>query len=129
MKMRNLRGDDLFVLLPMIAKLDIKEELTALFDGSYASGATSKKQSEKEVQAIGIKAMTAIIQKALLNVHAIKGDLNAWLASLTGKKEDTIKNMPLVEYTGLVAEAIRNKEIREAFTRAVSFMTGRQSSG
>jgi type IV secretory pathway VirB2 component (pilin) len=119
MKIRKLRGDDLFLLLPIIAKLDVKDELVSIMD----KGSSRKKGTAAETRQAGIEAMASIVQKALSNLGAIKDDLNELLANLTGSTAEKIAALSLSSYVGLVISLFKSDDIKEVFTSAATLLT------
>jgi hypothetical protein len=131
MELRELRGDDLFTILPIIAKLDIKDQLTSLFDGSGVDAETAKKLANKKItkeerndiaQKQGGKILIGLLQQALMNINKIKGDINDLLADLTGESVEKIKDLPVNEYVSLLIKFFKKPELKEVFTSAVSAM-------
>ena len=109
MELRELRGDDLFEILPIIGKLDVKDDLIAAFEGQIAG-------DEQDVEKVGVKVMANLVQKAAINLPLIRDDLNKLLADLSGTKVKEIQELSLVEYTKLVFALFKKPEIKEVFT-------------
>ena len=111
LEMRELKGDDLFTLLAIVGKMDIKDEFMTLFQNNVESGSVAnvvpldhkKKQptkaelakQEAEAERRGMEAMAGMLQKVLLNAGKLKGDINALLADLTGETLVTVQNLSL----------------------------------
>jgi hypothetical protein len=114
--LRELKGDDLFTILPIIAKLVDKKELEDLFNGSKAD-------TSKTAQELGVTAVAGLVQKALLNIKAIRSDLNELLADLTNREVEDIQALGVTEYTGLIVELFRKHELKEVFSQASSLLT------
>ena len=138
--MRELRGDDLFTILSILGKLDVKDDLIAAFDQGKQSSVqlpgaklekkktkseleVEKAQLDKEAEARGIRIVAAIVQRVLLNISVVKGDINSLLADLTSKTDQEIVKLGIVQYTGLVVGLFKKPEIREVFTLAASLLT------
>lgn len=149
LEMRELRGDDLFSLLAIIGKLDIKDEFISMFEANVESETKAKlvlldhqdkKLSKKDQEAAekaqeanqikaeavdqkrGAVAMATILQKALLNIKAIKTDLNSLLADLTSKTVKDIEELSLKEYTALVIAFFRKPELADFFSSIASLL-------
>src|SRR5574344_1177442 len=112
LEMRELKGDDLFTLLSIVGKMDIKDEFIKMFEDNTQSDKVvpmDHKQKEPtkaelakqeaEAEKRGMQAMAGMLQKALLNAGTLKGDINSLLADLTGKPNKTIESLGLKEYT------------------------------
>ena len=61
MEMRELKGDDLFPLLEIVGKLDIKDEFVALFDSDDGPDA----EDEQAVEKRGMEIMANLLQTVL----------------------------------------------------------------
>ena len=113
MELRDLRGDDLFKILPIIGKLDVKDDMISVMSAGVGEGFAQEQ---------GIKVMVTVVQKALLNLPLIQDDLNSLLADLTGTSIKDIKKLGAVEYTKLVVTLFKKPEIKEVFTSAASLL-------
>jgi hypothetical protein len=116
MELRNLRGDDLFLILPILAKLIDKGELEAIFK------AGENKQGEDPAN-LGASIISGLIQKALVNIKDIRGELNSLLSELTGESVKKIQTLGISEYTGLIIALFKKPELKEVFTSAALLLT------
>lgn len=147
LEMRELKGDDLFTLLGIIGKLGIKDEFIQLFEQNIEETSADKiavipqdhkkkeptkaeKEKleaekirlEKEAQRRGMEAMAGLMQKLLTNINNIKPDINGLLADLTGESVETIKDLNLKDYTGLIMDFFRKKELQDFFSSIASLL-------
>lgn len=133
LEMRPLGGGDLFPMLAIIGKLDIKDEVVKLFDGGYAAEIDEKKLkglSEEEAEAYkkeeaekqGKVVAAELLQVLLQNIGRVKNDINQLLANLTGKKTTVIENLPLTEYTALIISFAKKPELIDFFKSVGSLM-------
>lgn len=143
LELRELKGDDIFTLLGIVGKLDIKDEFIQLFEKNVESTATvvpldhkkkeptktekeklevQKKQLEKEAEKRGMEAMAGLLQKVLLNAKRLKTDINELLADLTGVKQKDIQELGLTEYTGLIIKFFKKPELQDFFTSIASLL-------
>lgn len=124
LEMRELRGDDLFTVLSIVGKLDIKDELVNIFNKDtnivQLSDHKDKKptKAEKEIQekAIekhGMVLMAGILQKVMVNLNKIKPEVNAFLAELCGVPVTKIQVLGLVEYMGLIKQFTQKTELKD----------------
>lgn len=127
MEIRNLRGDDVFAVLNILGKLELKDELVKVF-GEFSGDEKKKKLTEAEIQKRGMNVMAALLQQVLRNILVVKDDINGLLASLTEKSIDDITSLGAGEYTKLVIQLFKNPEIKEVFTSAASLMTDETAS-
>ena len=145
LEMRELKGDDLFTLLSIVGKMDIKDEFMTLFQNNVESGSVAnvvpldhkkkqptkaelakqeadKAKQEAEAERRGMEAMAGMLQKVLLNAGKLKGDINALLADLTGETLATVQNLSLKDYTGLIITFFKKPELADFFSSIASFL-------
>lgn len=138
LEMRELQGDDLFSLLAIVGKLDIKDDFIALFEGNVDSEKVvtmdhkNKKPSkaqiadmakkEKEAEKRGMEAMAGLMQKVLMNSGKLKTDINVLLADLTDKKPEEIQKLNLKDYTGLIIAFFKKPELADFFSSIASLL-------
>ena len=145
LEMRELKGDDLFTLLSIVGKMDIKDEFMTLFQNNVESGSVAKvvpldhkkkqptkaelakqeadkAKQEAEAERRGMEAMAGMLQKVLLNAGKLKGDINALLADLTGETLATVQNLSLKDYTGLIITFFRKPELSDFFSSIASLL-------
>ena len=132
LEMRELRGDDLFTLLSIVGKMDIKDEFMALFKDNTTPVTLDhkKKQPTKAEQAKidaeaeerGMQAMAAMLQKVLMNAGILKNDINALLSALTEQPLATIQNLGLNDYMDLIFAFFAKPELKGFFSRIASLL-------
>lgn len=151
LEMRELKGDDLFTLLAIVGKMDIKDEFMTLFQNNVESGSVAnvvpldhkkkqptkaelakqeadKAKQEAEAERRGMEAMAGMLQKVLLNAGKLKGDINALLADLTGETLATVQNLGLKDYTGLIITFFKKPELADFFLSIASFLQPENSN-
>jgi hypothetical protein len=151
LEMRELKGDDLFTLLAIVGKMDIKDEFMTLFQNNVESGSVAnvvpldhkkkqptkaelakqeadKAKQEAEAERRGMEAMAGMLQKVLLNAGKLKGDINALLADLTGETLATVQNLSLKDYTGLIIAFFKKPELADFFLSIASFLQPENSN-
>ena len=143
LEMRELKGDDLFTLLSIVGKLDIKDEFVRIFENNteamqkvvpldHLTKKPTKAQLDKaeadkakaaaEAEKRGMEAMVGMLQKVLLNIKNIKGDINNLLSEMTGEDLQTIKDLNLKDYTGLVIAFFKKPELADFFSSIASLL-------
>ena len=133
LEMRELRGDDLFTLLAIVGKMDIKDEFIEMFKSDVPAVAPTdhkKKQPTKAEQAAleakaeerGMQVAAGMLQKVLLNAGALKIDINALLSALTGQPLATIQNLGLNDYMDLIFAFFQKPELKGFFSRIASLL-------
>ena len=134
LEMRELRGDDLFVLLPIIGKLDIKDGFVKLFNEEdqpvinmqdHKKKKSTKAEQEKIEKAIEQRGMTIVadlLQTVMLNIGNVKNDINTLLADLCSVSVSEITALNLKDYTGLIVVFFKKRELMDFFTSIASLM-------
>ena len=135
LEMRELKGDDLFTLLAIVGKMDIKDEFMLLFkqnsEASTVEPADHKKKQptkadlakqEADAEKRGMEAMAGMLQKVLLNAGKLKNDINTLLSDMTGEPLNTIQNLSLKDYTALILAFFRKPELADFFLSIASFL-------
>jgi hypothetical protein len=134
LEMRELRGDDLFTLLPIIGKLDIKNEFVRLFEEQDTAAfklqdhqkkqptKAEKERIEKEIEKRGMRVMADLLQTALQNIGNIKEDINTLFADLCGVSIKEIKELSLKDYTSLIVAFFKKPELKDFFTSIASLL-------
>ena len=135
LEMRELKGDDLFTLLAIVGKMDIKDEFMLLFkqnsEASTVEPADHKKKQptkadlakqEADAEKRGMEAMAGMLQKVLLNAGKLKNDINTLLSDMTGEPLNTIQNLSLKDYTALILAFFKKPELADFFSSIASFL-------
>lgn len=141
LEMRELKGDDLFTLLSIVGKMDIKDEFMLLFkqnsEASTVEPADHKKKQptkadlakqEADAEKRGMEAMAGMLQKVLLNAGKLKNDINTLLSDMTGEPLNTIQNLSLKDYTALILAFFRKPELSDFFSSIASFLQPENSN-
>ncbi|WP_421445367.1 hypothetical protein [Streptococcus suis] len=128
LEMRELNGGDIFTMLGIIGKLDIKDEVVELLERQFNQPAIvlqdhKKKQPtkvEKEAAELatekrGMLLMTDIGFAILRHVGEAKNDVNSFLADLTGTSRKDIESLSMLAYTGLLMDFAKKAELRDFF--------------
>jgi hypothetical protein len=127
LKIRELRGDDLFPLLAIIGKLDIKDEVLAIISRNIDSDVVDTKKTTKATQEArtlaaqkrGAESTASLILKALQGIGSVRNDINSFLADLTETDVATIKQLKLKEYVALITQLFTHPDIKDFFSSLV----------
>lgn len=115
-EMRELRGDDLFVLLSIVGKLDIKDDFVKMFERNAVT------DSEVDAEKRGMEATANLLQTVLKNIGSVKNDINALLADLCGVNVNEIKKLGLKDYTTVLINFFKKPELKDFFTSIASLL-------
>lgn len=131
LKMRELRGDDLFPLIHIIGKLDITDDFVELLSGQEKIDVTGlaemtpeerKAALEPIIEARGVKIMARLLKKIMLNLTSVKDELNAFLAEITGSSPKAISELGIVDKTELIKAFFKKPELLGFFKSIASFL-------
>lgn len=138
--MRELKGDDLFTILNIVDQLEIEDEFKSLFETNINEEAnkkivelkdhSKKKATKKEIEDLEVKQLqqqkenalrsaefgAKIISKFIRNANKLRDEINPFLADLTDTDVKTIKQLSLLEYTGLIKAFIQKEELKDFFS-------------
>ncbi|HFI0620630.1 hypothetical protein [Streptococcus suis] len=137
LEMRELNGGDIFTMLSIIGKLDIKEEVVALIERQYGTGKDvialadhkkkkpTKKEQEvasTEYQKRGMVLVTDIGFAILRHVNDAKADVNKFLADLTGTSQKEIESLSMLDYSKLLIDFGKKAELKDFFQSIASLL-------
>ncbi len=144
--MRELKGDDLFTMLNIVGQLEIEEEFKTLFETNITEDVdkkiielkdhSKKKATKKEVEDLQVKQLqqqkenalrsaefgAKIISKFIRNANKLRDEINPFLADLTDTDVKTIKQLSLLEYTGLIKAFIQKEELKDFFSSIATLL-------
>jgi hypothetical protein len=124
--MRELKGDDLFPMLAIVGKLNIKDDLVKIFERNIAESSEMDVDKLIEAEALaqkrGMEAMASLLQTLIMNLGVVKKDINKFLASLCEVPVKDIEALGLIEYTGLIKDFFKKKELADFFSSIASLM-------
>lgn len=137
LEMRELNGGDIFTMLGIIGKLDIKEEVVSLIERQYGndkdvislSDHKKKKLTKKEQEAAnlayqkrGMALVTDIGFAILRHVNDAKADINKFLADLTDTSQKEIESLSMIDYTKLLVDFGKKAELKDFFQSIASLL-------
>ena len=137
LEMRELNGGDIFTMLSIVGKLDIKEEVVGLIERQYGTEKdvialadhkkkkpTKKEQeaTETEYQKRGMVLVTDIGFAILRHVNDAKVDINKFLADLTGTSQKEIESLSMLDYSKLLIDFGKKAELKDFFQSIASLL-------
>ena len=137
LEMRELNGSDIFTMLSIVGKLDIKEEVVSLIERQHSTGKdvialadhkkkklTKKEQeaTEIEYQKRGMVLVTDIGFAILRHVNDAKADINKFLADLTGTSQKEIESLSMLDYSKLLIDFGKKAELKDFFQSIASLL-------
>lgn len=118
LKLRELRGDDAFTVLELVNTLDLLEPIESILSGEKRKeiiAAFSEESTEADVKEIGFEMIMEISKLAIVRIPKARGDINRFLADMTGSTEEKIQSLPLKQYVGLVKDFFKHPDLEEFF--------------
>ncbi|AIM64201.1 hypothetical protein WS105_0611 [Weissella ceti] len=119
LEMRELKADDLFKMMPIIGKLDIKDVVVNMFQGGLVDKDDEEEQDE---ELVGMEIVATLIQTLMTNIPLVKDELNSLLGDLTGKTEKEIGDLDFGTYTKLIVDFFKKPELGDFFKSIASLM-------
>lgn len=116
LKLRRLRGDDVFPVLDLINKLELIDPISQLAQGElrkeFLDGTDEKSQEQINLD-VGIGIAIKFSKIAVRNIPKARDEINEFLADLTETDVKTITELPIKEYIGLVKDFFTHDDLRE----------------
>ncbi|MHD0286852.1 hypothetical protein [Weissella tructae] len=121
--MRELKADDLFKMMPIIGKLNIKDVVVNMFQGGLVDkGDEEQNEEEQNEELVGMEIVATLIQTLMTNIPLVKDELNSLLGDLTGKTEKEIGDLDFGTYTKLIVDFFKKPELGDFFKSIASLM-------
>lgn len=120
-EIRNLTSEDIFPMSQIISKIGM-DEIASCFKDKEIQKIIEQSEKKDVVdipKAVGVQVVMKIAQVVMKNLPAIKGDLYAFLASLTGMTEKDIAELPMGDFFQLIMDVIGKEEFKD-FMQVVS---------
>lgn len=117
--LRNLKADDIFLVVRIINKIGFKE-LKGCFNTDEVRTAISNnaKGKEADISAVGMTVMLEIAGVILEHLPDCKNEIYALLSGLSGKTQKDIAELPSGVFVQMVMEVVRKEEFRDFFQGA-----------
>jgi len=112
--MRELNAGDLFPVLSIIGKLEIKDELASALATSQQAGLNDEER--------GVQIMAGVLQGVLKNIDKVHYDLNDFLANISVNDLGNLDELSLGDYTELIIAFFKKPELGAFFKSLGSLM-------
>ncbi|WP_208560638.1 hypothetical protein [Marinilactibacillus kalidii] len=117
--LRELRGDDVFVVLELVNKLDLIDPVQSLLSGQkkqeILDSLKSNGEDKVENREVGFEILLEISKLAIKRIPKAKKDINVFLAELTGTTVEEIETLPLKRYVGLLKDFFKHPDLKELY--------------
>ena len=121
--LRELEGDDMFLMVNIISKIGIDRLKACLESESVKTAMTimSNKDAdtaakEEAMNKVGMLVMMEIASTILERLPECKNEIYTLLAQVSGKKVDDIAHMKLIPLTRMIKDFFRKPEFPDFFT-------------
>ena len=118
LEMRDLNGQDTFLLLPIVAKLGIADVIK-YFESERGKHA-DEELSKEEINNVGIDMAAKALEIVLADIDKVRKDINKLLASLCGTTQKEIESLGFTEYNMLIIQLFTQGEFKGFFKQLYS---------
>ncbi len=118
LEMRELNGQDTFLLLPIVAKLEISDAIKYVEKqrGKYAD----EELSQEEIDIVGAELFAKALEVILVNIDKVQNDINKLLANMCNTTQKEIKELDFAEYNMLIIELFTQEGFKAFFKQLYS---------
>lgn len=119
--MRSLKGDDLFLVVKIINKIGFRE-IKKCFESNEVKNAIRSlakggDAENADISSVGVTVMFELVSTIMEHLPDCKSDIYQLLATLSGKTEKEIAELPMLDFVDMVTEVLKAKEFTDFFQR------------
>ena len=118
LEMRELNGQDTFLMLPIVAKLGISDVIK--FVESQRGKHEDEELSSEEVDDIGIEIFAKVFEIIVADIDKVRKDINKLLASVCNTTQKEIESLGFTEYNMLIIKLFTQDEFKSFFKHLYS---------
>ncbi len=120
-ELRQLKADDLFVMLKIINKIGLKEvrECFNTVEVKQAISNSEEGNNEALMSAIGMRVMFEVAGLIVSRLPECKDELYTFLSSLSGMKTKEIADMSMVDFYDMIMDVFKKEEFKDFFQHLV----------
>lgn len=116
---RKLKADDLFLVLNLVKKINLKSLSTAYTDGlENVSEDLKKAQDNQDYADVGV-AMFNVAQVIIERITECKDEIYALLDATSNLSTEQIKNLDIGVFIEMIKDFVTQKEFSDLFTQAI----------
>ena len=127
--MRELEGDDAFLMIRILSKIGIDRLKTCMEANSVKAAVrvmmnnqADSAAKEEAVSSIGVAMMLEIACAVLERLPDCRDEIYNLLAQVTGKSFEEIAHMKLIPLTKMIKEFFRKPEFKDFFTEVYELL-------
>lgn len=114
---RKLKADDLFLVLNLVKKIDLKSLSNAYQDG-LDKFVDIQKSDEKEYAQVGM-AMFNVAQIIIERITECKNEIYDLLVATSNLSLEQIKDLDIATFIMMIKDFVTQKEFTDLFTQAI----------
>ena len=116
--LRNLKADDMFSMMRIINKIGLND-VRECFNSVELKQAISSKEgaNDEVVAAVGMQVMFDVATLLVGKLPECKTELYAFLASLSGMKENEIADLPMTDFFNMIMDVFKLESFKDFFQR------------
>ena len=115
-ELRPLVASDMGSICKIITAIGIRQVKECFNVDQFLEG---KEEKEIDLEKIGFNVVFDIAGIIIANIPKAEGEIQAFLASLTGLKQQEIKNIPFADYGEMIIEVVTKEEFQDFFKRVM----------
>lgn len=115
-ELRPLVASDMGSICKIITAIGIRQVKECFNVDQLLEG---KEEKEIDLEKIGFNVVFDIAGIIIANIPKAEGEIQAFLASLTGLKQQEIKNIPFADYGEMIIEVVTKEEFQDFFKRVM----------
>lgn len=117
---RQLKADDLFLVLNLVKKIDLKSLSQAYQNGidKFVDLKGENKVDDKEYAEVGM-AMFNVAQIIIERITECKDEIYALLVATSNLSLEQIKSLDITTFITMIKDFVTQKEFTELFTQAI----------
>lgn len=115
LKLRELKGNDIFSVLRLVNTLKLTEPLKELISGNMKDKIIQSLSTEEDVNtdSVGFEFAIHLAELVIQNLPNAQDEVNDFLADLTETDKKTVEELPLKEYVGLIKDFFTHSDLGE----------------
>lgn len=125
---RELKSKDIFPMVKILRKIgfkdlkdklnvdNIKDIMQVFVDQTVPEGQDEQQINQGDMASyVGFNIIAEVLDVILSNLEYCEQDIYKFLASLTGKKENDIAELPMVTFTEMIVALLQKEEFKDFF--------------
>ncbi len=128
--LRELEGDDLFLMINIVSKIGL-DRLKGCMEAASVKKAIGTMMDEKAnaadkeaaLNSVGMLVIMEVASAVLERLPDCKEEIYTLLASVSGKTRDDIAHMKLIPLTRMIKEFFKKPEFPDFFTEVYGFFS------